>query len=97
MGKKEKTEVGDEDGRGEGIKKNPEQICPYLFWDSFELLPQLAAHTRTSGRLEMICNTARSSDKQSESVNFRPKQMASTRSTTWDTRTCPGPKDQSIY
>jgi len=29
MGKKEQIEVGDEDG--ERVKKNPEQICPYLF------------------------------------------------------------------
>jgi len=29
MGKQDKTEVGDEDG--EGVKKNPKQICPYLF------------------------------------------------------------------
>jgi len=28
IGKKEKTEVGDEDG--EGVEKKPEQICPYL-------------------------------------------------------------------
>jgi len=28
MGKKEKTEVGDEDG--EGIKQNPEQICRWV-------------------------------------------------------------------
>jgi len=36
-GKKGKTEVGDEDG--EGIKKNPEQICPYLFWILFNSFP----------------------------------------------------------
>jgi len=37
MGKKEKTEVGDEDG--EGFKKNPERICPYLFGTLFNSFP----------------------------------------------------------
>jgi hypothetical protein len=30
VGKKEKTEVGAE--VREGVQKNPEQICPYLFF-----------------------------------------------------------------
>jgi len=36
-GKKEKTEVGDEDG--EGVKKNPEQICPYFSGVLFNSFP----------------------------------------------------------
>ena len=50
--------------------------------DSFELLPQLAPHARTSLWLKMISNTKKSSDKQSESVKLRPKRMASTVLTT---------------
>jgi len=34
MGRKEKTEVGTEVGKG--IKKNPTQIWPYLFWILFD-------------------------------------------------------------
>jgi len=37
MGKKERKEVGDEDGKG--FKKNPEQICPYLFGILFNSFP----------------------------------------------------------
>jgi len=94
MGKKQKTEVGDEDG--EGVQKNPERICPYFF-GILELLPQLAPHTRTSRLLKMICNSKRSSDKQSESVTVRlNKRMASTWKDTEDPRTCPGPDVRSI-
>jgi len=49
MGKKPKTEVGNEDG--EGVKKSPEQICPYFF-GILELLPQLALHTVASREIE---------------------------------------------
>jgi len=37
MGENEKTKVGDEDG--EGVKKNPEQICAHLFGPGFFLTP----------------------------------------------------------
>jgi hypothetical protein len=37
MGKKNKPEVGDEDG--EGVKKNLEQICPFLFGILFNSFP----------------------------------------------------------
>jgi len=37
MGKKEKTKVEDESG--EGIKMNPEQICPCLFGIVFNSFP----------------------------------------------------------
>jgi len=37
MGKKEKIEVGVEDG--EGVEKNHEQICPYLFGILFSSFP----------------------------------------------------------
>jgi len=75
----EKTEVGAE--VGEGIKKNPEQIWPYLFgilFNSFKV-PQLAPDTQTLRLLKLIYNTKRSSDKQSESVNVWPKRVVSTR------------------
>jgi len=36
-GKKGKTKVGDE--LGEGVIKNPEQICPYLFGILFNSFP----------------------------------------------------------
>jgi len=37
MGKKGKTEVGDEDG--EGVKKNPEETWPYFFGILFHSFP----------------------------------------------------------
>jgi hypothetical protein len=37
MGKKEKTEDGDEDV--EGVKKNPEEIWPYFFGILFNSFP----------------------------------------------------------
>jgi len=37
MGKKGKTEDGDEDG--EGVKKNHEQMCPYFFRILFDFFP----------------------------------------------------------
>jgi len=37
MGTKGKTEGGDKDG--EGVKKNPEQMCPYLFGILFNSFP----------------------------------------------------------
>jgi len=72
MGKKGKTEVGAEDG--EGVKKNPVQICPYLFGilKYGHILPQPTPHAQTSRLLKMIFNTKRSSDKQSKSVTVRP-------------------------
>jgi len=39
MGKKEKTEVGAEVPVGEGVKKNPQQIWPYLFAIIFNSFP----------------------------------------------------------
>jgi len=45
---------------------------PIFVRDPFELLPQLVPHTRTSRLLKMMCNTKRSSDKQSESVTVQP-------------------------
>jgi len=37
MEKKEKIEIGDEDG--EGVKKNLKQICPYFFGILFNSFP----------------------------------------------------------
>jgi len=47
-------------------------------WDFFEFLSQLAPDTRPLCLLKKIYNTKRSRDKQSESVNVRPKWVVNT-------------------
>ena len=60
-------------------------------WDSFWLLSQLVPNSRPLRLLKMMYNTRRSWDKQSESVNIRPKRMASTVTGLMNPRNCPGP------
>jgi len=71
MGKTEKTEVGIE--VGEGVKKNPTKVSPYLCGILFNSFPNFTSDTRLLLLLKMIYRTKRSWDKQSESVNVRPK------------------------
>jgi len=91
VSERKKTEVGDEDG--EEVKKNPEEIWPYFFGILLNAFPNQPPMSESA---KIICNTKRSTDKQSESVNVRPKRMASTRLATENPRTCPGPEDRSI-
>ena len=70
MGKKEKTEVGTEVGKG--VKKNPTQIWPYLYGIFFKSFSNFTPDTRPLRLLKMIYNTKRNWDKQSDSVNVRP-------------------------
>ena len=63
MGKTEKTEVGIE--VGEGVKKNPTKVSPYLCGILFNSFPNFTSDTRLLLLLKMIYRTKRSWDKQS--------------------------------
>jgi len=71
---------------GKELKRIPNKFCLGFFLISSPTSPRYTNLTST----KLIYNTKRSSDKQNESVNVRPKRMANTRLTTWDPRNCPG-------